>query len=80
MASVIFSAELQRYTQEENATVNAATYRELVTELGSRYPRIDTELLMKMAVSIDGQITHDPLLESIDSDSEVIFLYRISGG
>ena len=80
MASVIFSTELQRYTQEKKATVNVATYRDLLAELGSRYPEMDTELLMKMAVSIDGQISHDPLLESIGSDSEVIFLYRISGG
>lgn len=80
MASVIFSTELQRYTQEEKATVNAATYRELVSELGSRYPEMDTDVLMKMAVSIDGQITHDPLLEAIGTDSEVIFLYRISAG
>lgn len=80
MASVIFSTELQRYTQEERAIVNAATYRELIAELGSRYPKMDTEFLLKMAVSIDGQIIHDPLLEKIESDSEVIFLYRISGG
>ena len=80
MASVIFSTELQRYTQVDRATVNVATYRELIEELGSRFPDMDSDVLMKMAVSIDGQISHDPLLESIGSDSEVIFLYRISGG
>jgi|TARA_Y100000310_G_scaffold314542_2_gene364018 molybdopterin converting factor small subunit len=80
MASVIFSPELQRYTREEKASVDVATYRELIAELGGRYPEMDAEILLKMAVSIDGQITHDPLLEEIASDSEVIFLYRISGG
>ncbi|HJN51239.1 MAG: hypothetical protein QF828_14195 [Pseudomonadales bacterium] len=80
MASVMFSSDLQRYTHEEKATVRAATYRELIAELGSRYPDMDEEVLLKMAVSIDGQISHDPLLEEIESDSEVIFLYRISGG
>ncbi len=81
MAKVVFSTELQRYTGGEVETVvNATSYRDLVAELEQRYEDLDGDELMKMAVAIDGEIIHDPLLETVGRDSEVHFLYRISGG
>lgn len=80
MAIVIFSSELQRLTGEERTTVPAKTYRDLVDQLTKKYPGLDREELMGMAVAIDGEIIHDPLLESVRPNSEVHFLYRISGG
>ncbi len=80
MATVIFSSELQRITGEEKTTVDAKSYRELIDSLTSHYAKLDADTLMAMAVAIDGEIIHDPLLESVDPNSEVHFLYRISGG
>lgn len=80
MATVIFSSELQRFTGEERTQVVAATYRELVDEILNRYPELDREEITGMAVAIDGEIIHDPHLESVGADSEVHFVFRISGG
>ena len=80
MAKVIFSSELQKFTREEQADVDALNYRDLVSALAARYPDLGSDTLMKMAVAIDGAIIHDPLLEELEPDSEIHFLYRISGG
>lgn len=80
MAKVVFTSELQRFTGEEATTVSASTYRALVDELLSKYPKLDRKEIMGMAVAIDGEIIHDPLLEPIGTNSEVHFLFRISGG
>ena len=80
MATVVFSSELQRLTGEEKTSVVAHTYRELVEKLTATYPGLDKDQLMGMAVSIDGVIIHDPFLEPVNTDSEVHFLYKISGG
>lgn len=80
MATVVFSSELQRLTGEEKTFVSANNYRDLVAQVTGKYPALQTDELMAMAVSIDGVIIHDPLLETIDPDSEVHFLYKISGG
>lgn len=80
MATVVFSSELQRLTGEEKVSVSASSYRELVDCLSDRYERLQRDDLMQMAVAIDGEIIHDPLLESVGADAEVHFLYKISGG
>lgn len=80
MARVIFSSELQRLTGEDSVTIEATDYRELVDQLTARYDGLERDALMAMAVAIDGEIIHDPLLETVRPDSEVHFLHRISGG
>jgi len=63
MAKVVFSTELQRHTGgEEEAEVDATSYRGLVAGLVDRYEDLTRDELMKMAVAIDGEIIHDPLL------------------
>lgn len=80
MPTVIFSTELQRATGEEKATVDAATYRELIEELTLRYGDLDRTELLDMAVAIDGVIIQDPMLEPLGDNSEIHFLYPIRGG
>lgn len=80
MALVRFSTDLRRITGVEEITVASRSYRELIEELLKRYEGLDEETLTRMAVSIDGALIHDPLLETFDEASEVIFLYRIAGG
>ncbi len=80
MATVIFSSELQRFTGEEKTHVSATNYRDLIDEILGRYDRLPANEIQKMAVAIDGEIIHDPFLETVKPDSEVHFLFRISGG
>lgn len=80
MATVIFSSELQKLTGEEQTSVSARIYKDIIVELVTRYPSLEEDNLMKMAIAIDGEIVPNPLLEVIDETSELHFLYRISGG
>ena len=80
MALVRFSTDLQKLTGVAETTVVSRGYRALVEELVARYADLDADTLMRMAVSIDGELIHDPLLEEVGEHSEVIFLYRIAGG
>ncbi len=54
--------------------------RALIEDLGNRYPGLGRVLSEQMAVAIDGEIIQDPLLETVDENSEVYFLMQISGG
>lgn len=79
MISVHFNSELQRTTGEACITLHAENYRDMVNKLVDRYG-FEREFLMEMAVSINGLIIHDPLLEVIEENSDVHFLHRIAGG
>ncbi|MDA0791005.1 MAG: MoaD/ThiS family protein [Proteobacteria bacterium] len=78
--TVIFSSELQKFTHEAQTQVSATNYRGLVAEIVARYGDLEEDVILEMAVAIDGEIVHDPMLETIRPGSEVHFLYRISGG
>ena len=80
MALVVFSSELQRLTGDTSVVLDVSDYRQLISALERRYPGLRAEELLKMAIAIDGDIVQDPLLESIGDNSEVHFLFRISGG
>ena len=80
MAIVVFSSELQKLTGEARTQVDAPIFKDIVAELTRRYERLDEDRLMEMAVAIDGEIIHTPFLERVAADSELHFLYRISGG
>jgi sulfur carrier protein ThiS len=81
MARVYFTAELARHTRGvRTLETDAATFRELLIDLESRFPGIEARIVGRVAVAIDGDIIHDPFLDPIAPDSEVHFLHRISGG
>ncbi len=80
MAVVIFSSELQKFTGEERIELAVSTYRNLVDGILDRYPDMPAKEITEKAVSIDGMIIQDPLLDPVAPDSEVHFLDRISGG
>ena len=80
MAVVFFSGEVQQLTGEEQTFSKAVTFREIVQDLVGRYENLNEALLMNMAISIDGEIIHTPLLEPVGLESELHFLHRISGG
>lgn len=80
MAKVVFSSELQKLTGEPETAVTGSRFIDIVAELIEKYPRLEEDQLMAMAVSIDGEIIHQPYLETVAPGSEVHLLYRISGG
>jgi hypothetical protein len=80
VAIINFSNELQKLTGEATTRVDERIYKDIVNEISRRYPSVKVKVLMEMAVAIDGEIVHAPLLEYVAPDSELHFLYRISGG
>jgi hypothetical protein len=80
MARVGFSSEQQRLTDEAECDVIASNYRQLIDAIIKRYPKLDRTDLMRMAIAIDGEIIHEPLLEAVGDDSEVHFFHFIAGG
>ncbi|MFT7132372.1 MAG: molybdopterin converting factor small subunit [Cyclobacteriaceae bacterium] len=80
MARVVFSSEQQRLTKEAECDVVANTYRQLIDAVITRYPRLDRGDFMRMAIAIDGEIIHEPLLETVGDNSEVHFFHFIAGG
>lgn len=81
MAKVIFSSDLQRFTNStKEVEVSASRYQELVLELHQRFPALTAEIIGKHSIAIDGVIIHTPLLETFNSDSELVLTRRIAGG
>lgn len=80
MAEVFFSSELQRFTGDEKASVVALNYRDLLKELYTKYPDLEDSEITTMAIAIDGEIVHEPLLEMIPKEAELHFFHFISGG
>ncbi len=80
MAMVFFSGELQRFTGEECCSVVAPNYRELLAELYEKHPGLKDSEIAQMAIAIDGEIVHEPLLEEIPDGAELHFFHFIAGG
>ncbi|HEY6130640.1 MAG TPA: hypothetical protein VIV27_01410 [Halioglobus sp.] len=81
MARVIFSPELQRYTDgTREIEVSASRYQNLILELRQHFPALTDAVIEKHALAIDGMLIHTPLLETFNSDSELVFITKIAGG
>jgi len=81
MAQVTLIGNLRQFTGGvSEMTVDAATVRQLFTQLAARYPELAPHLQQGLAVAIDGQIYQDALFQEIRPDSEVHILPQIAGG
>lgn len=81
MATVVLPRGLQTFAEGvERIEVQAGTVRSVIRELSSRFPDLKEHLESGLAVSIDGEIINEPLLEPVEDQSEVCFLPSISGG
>jgi sulfur-carrier protein len=81
MARVFFPEHLAQHTNGiRELDANVSSFRELLLVLERRFPGIESRIVGKVAVAIDGDIIHDPFLDPIRPDSEVYFLHRIEGG
>jgi len=82
MAKVVIPASLsQQFTGgKAEFEIDAKTVREVIRCLNADFPGLAEAIETDMAVAVDGEIYHDPLLESVSPNSEVYFLPRIGGG
>ena len=63
----------------DQVELKAETVRDLNAKLVSKWPQL-SEDLEHSALSIDGYIYQEALLEPLNEDSEVFFLPKIEGG
>ena len=80
MARVCFSSAQQQLTGVAECDIAAVDYRQLLGAIAQRFPRLDMAELQKMAIAIDGEIIHQPLLERIEPNSEIHFFHFVAGG
>jgi len=87
MPTVIIPALLRKYTEGlERVEVPGRSIRELVHNLGARFPGIDQQLIedgdirASIAVSIDGEIATGGVLDAVSENSEVHFIPALGGG
>ena len=89
MATVVFSGVLgenigRLVKDRESATgeieIAADNIRSLINALDDRFPGIGDKLRSGVAIAIDGEIIANPLLETLETDSEVYFIPAIEAG
>jgi molybdopterin synthase sulfur carrier subunit len=87
MATVVIPSLLRKYTGGlERVEVAGKSIREVVRNLGNRFPGIDGQLLEdgdirpSIAVSIDGEIATGGVLDAVRDDSEIHFIPALGGG
>lgn len=81
MARVVLTPNLSQLAGgETEVELTASTIRQLLRELGGRYPELKPHLDEGVAVAIDGQIYQDAWLEPVPPESEVHLLPQIAGG
>ncbi len=81
MLQVDLSFDLQHFSHGlESLQIEAATVRELLEKLDIRFPGLSAKIQKDMAVTINGVIYEDALLEAIEDGSEIYFIPKISGG
>ena len=81
MARVILTGNYRRLAGGDVETeVSASTVRDLLAQLGERYPALAPHLEDGIALAIDGEIHQDALFSPIGPDSEVHLMPKIAGG
>ncbi|HWW85029.1 MAG TPA: MoaD/ThiS family protein [Vicinamibacterales bacterium] len=80
MAIVHFSGNLREFTGGvESIVVDAPRVQELRLTLAERFPAL-SPLLDELAVAVDDEIFQEPDYVTLEPDSEVHFVPRVSGG
>jgi len=87
MPTVVIPALLRKFTGGvERVELPGRSIRELIRQLGERFPGIDKQLLEdgdirpSIAVSIDGEIATGGVLDTVAENSEVHFIPALGGG
>ncbi len=81
MARVVFTGNYRQLVGGDvEADIPAANVRDLLAQLGERYPALAPHLDEGMALAIDGEIHQDALFSPVGPDSEVFLMPKIAGG
>ena len=81
MAHVTLTGNLRQFTGGvAELSLEASSVRQLLKQLGTRFPELAPHLEQGLAVAIDGQIYQDAFLQEIATDSDVHLLPQIAGG
>ncbi len=81
MARVLFTGNFRHLVGDDaEAEIPATNVRDLLTQLGERYPALAPHLDEGLAVAIDGEIHQDALFSPVGPDSEVYLMPKIAGG
>ena len=87
MATAIIPALMRKLTNgRDRVTVSGKNLREAIADLDRQFPGIASQLIedgdikASIAVSIDGDIGTNGVLDPIREHSEIHFLPQISGG
>jgi sulfur-carrier protein len=81
MARIVLTRNLTQFTGgESELELDVGNIRQLLGQLGTRYPALKPHLGEGLAVAIDGEIYQDAWLEPIPPGSEVHIIPRIAGG
>ncbi|MGB3550740.1 MAG: MoaD/ThiS family protein [Candidatus Binatus sp.] len=87
MPTVVIPALMRKFTGGvERVELPGRSIRELIRQLGERFPGIDKQLLEdgdirpSIAVSIDGEIATGGVLDTVAENSEVHFIPALGGG
>ena len=81
MARVVFTGNFRRLTGGDAETeIRASNVRDLLVQLGERYPALAPHLDDGVALAIDGEIHQDALFSPVGSDSDVHLMPKIAGG
>ena len=81
MARVYFTGNFRHLVGGDvEVSIDAATIRELLVQLGERYPALAPHLDEGVAFAIDGEIHQDALFSPIGAESDVHLMPRIAGG
>lgn len=81
MAKVVLWGSLKKAAEgKTELELDVSDVRELLEELGERFPKLGPQLDAGVSVSIDGTMVRDNLFVDIKPDSEVYVLPRMAGG
>ena len=87
MATAIIPSLMRKLTGgRDRVTVSGKNLREAIADLDRQFPGIanqlveDGDIKASIAVSIDGEIGTDGVLDTIRDNSEIHFMPQISGG
>lgn len=81
MAKVVLNGNLKQFSDgQDEFDLDVKDVRQLLAQLGARYPALAPHLEEGIAVAIDGEIFQDALFATIRPESEVHIIPKIAGG
>ena len=64
----------------DTVEVEAKNIRELLTQLGEKFPGLRQQLERGVSISINGQLYRDAWFQPIPPNAEVVLLPKLAGG